>query len=51
MPSPSFVKYASVVLDLYLDKTLDYGINEGQASLIKKGMQVEVPVRESRYDF
>lgn len=45
MPSPSFVKYASVVLDLYLDKTLDYGINEGQASLIKKGMQVEVLVR------
>ncbi len=41
----SFPKYASIILDLYLDKILDYGITEDQAPFIKKGMMVEVPVR------
>lgn len=41
----SFPKYASIILDLYLDKILDYGVTEDQAPFIKKGMMVEVPVR------
>ncbi len=40
-----FAAYASVVLDLRLDKFLDYGIPEDLAPLAKKGMRVEVPVR------
>jgi primosomal protein N' (replication factor Y) len=40
-----FVKYASVILELSIDRALDYGLNEKQAQIIKKGMLVEVPVR------
>jgi primosomal protein N' (replication factor Y) (superfamily II helicase) len=40
-----FLKYASVVLDVSVDKLLDYGLTPEQASIAKKGMRVEVPVR------
>ena len=45
MSSPCFLKYASIILDLYLDKMLDYGVPEPLTSSIKKGMMVEVPVK------
>lgn len=41
----SFVKYASIVLELAIGKMLDYGVTEEQAPHIKKGMLVEVAVR------
>lgn len=40
-----FVKYASVVLDVSVDKLLDYGLLPEQAAIAKRGMRVEVPVR------
>lgn len=40
-----FSAYASVILDLSLNKVLEYGITPEQLPLIKKGMRVEVPVR------
>ncbi len=41
----SFVGFASIVLDVALDKTLDYGITEEQKPLMHLGCRVEVPVR------
>jgi len=41
----SYQRYASVVLDLAIDKPLDYGIPDQYLSIVKKGMQVKVPVR------
>lgn len=40
-------KYASIVLDVALDKPLDYSIPQDLLSSIKVGMRVEVPVRNS----
>lgn len=40
-----FVKYASVILDISIDKHLDYGITADLLPVIKRGMRVEVPVR------
>jgi primosomal protein N' (replication factor Y) (superfamily II helicase) len=37
--------YASVILDVALDKTLDYSIPLELLSSVKKGMRVEVPVK------
>lgn len=45
MSDPSFAKYASVVLDVSVDKLLDYGLLAEQAAVAKRGMRVEVPVR------
>ncbi len=47
--SKNYSQYVSVALDLYLDKLLDYGLDELQALKIKKGMMVEVPVRNKLY--
>lgn len=45
MSNTSFPKYASVILDVSVDKLLDYGLKEEHAAKAKKGMRVEVPVR------
>lgn len=44
-PSQSFIKYASIVLDKSLHKTLDYGVLPEQIERLKRGVKVEVPVR------
>jgi primosomal protein N' (replication factor Y) len=41
----TFAAYASVVLDLALDKPLEYGVTEELSSRISPGVRVEVPVR------
>jgi primosomal protein N' (replication factor Y) (superfamily II helicase) len=41
----TFKKYVSVILDLSLDKTLDYGVPDPFISSIKRGMRIEFPVR------
>ncbi|MEZ5315558.1 MAG: primosomal protein N' [Chlamydiales bacterium] len=41
--SQIFSKYASVVLDIAIGKTLDYGIPDSLT--LKRGMQIKVPVR------
>lgn len=43
----AFVAYASVILDVSVDKTLDYGITADQLPKVQRGMRVEVPVRGS----
>jgi primosomal protein N' (replication factor Y) len=43
-----FVKYASVILELAIDKTLDYGITTQMLPHIRKGMLVEVKVRGTK---
>lgn len=40
-----FVGYASVILDVSVDKALDYGITAEQQPHIQPGVRVEVPVR------
>lgn len=40
-----FVNYAAVILDVSVDKTLDYGITSAQQSTLFPGSRVEVPVR------
>lgn len=40
-----FSKFASVILDVAIDKTLDYGISDELLPIVKKGLRVEVPVR------
>lgn len=40
-----FVSYASVILDVSVDKTLDYGITSEQLSRAHPGTRVEVPIR------
>jgi len=44
----SYPKYASVVLDLAIDKPLDYGIPQTLIEKVKKGTRVEVPLRGKR---
>lgn len=41
----SFVGFASIILDVAVDKTLDYGITAEQRPIIQIGSRVEVPVR------
>lgn len=41
----SFCAYASIILDVAVDKTLDYGITLEQLQRINRGTRVEVPVR------
>lgn len=41
----AFELYASVVLELSIDKMLDYGIPSEYLSVLKPGMRVEVPLR------
>lgn len=41
----NFVAFASVVLDVAIDKPLDYGITSEQQAHIHPGTRVEVPVR------
>lgn len=43
--SDPFHKFASIILDVSVDKLLDYGLTEEQATKAKCGMRVEVPVR------
>jgi len=43
--SPSFPAYASVVVDLAVDKVLDYGITTSQQVIVQPGTRVEVPIR------
>lgn len=45
MNPEKFVKYISVVLDISVDKLLDYGLTAEQSLSAKQGMRVEVPVR------
>lgn len=45
MSRTTFCKYASVILDVSVDKILDYGIPAEMEKQIKKGVRVEVPVR------
>lgn len=45
MSHAPFVKYASIILDVSIDKLLDYGLTEEQAAIAKPGMRVEVPLR------
>lgn len=40
-----FPKYASVILDLSIDKMFDYGLSQEQLPFAKRGCRVEVPVR------
>lgn len=42
MKNIDFIKYASVILDVNLDKMLEYGITEDQADDAKVGTKVEV---------
>ena len=41
----NFVAYAAVILDVAIDKSLDYGITAEQRPLIQRGSRVEVPLR------
>jgi len=45
METDKYAAYASVILDIRLDMTLDYGIAEDQLSQIFRGSRVEVFVR------
>lgn len=45
MNQQHFVKYASVVIDLSIDKLLEYGVGPDLAEQARRGMRVEVPVR------
>lgn len=40
-----FVAYASIVLDVAVDKTLDYGLTAEQHAIVQPGTRVQVPVR------
>lgn len=45
MSKQTFSKYASVLLDISIDKTLDYGIPSELVDHVRRGIRVEVPVR------
>lgn len=45
MTLSAFAKFASIILDVSVDKLLDYGLLPEQAAIAKRGMRVEVPVR------
>lgn len=49
MSSLPFLAYASVILDLSVDKALDYGIPATLTDKIRTGSRVEVPVRGRLY--
>ncbi len=40
-----FSAYASVVLDVSVDKILDYGVTSDQMNNIRRGIRVEVPIK------
>lgn len=40
-----FSKYVSVILDISIHKTLDYGVPDHLVDQVKKGLRIEVPVR------
>ena len=40
-----YSKYASIILDVAIDKTLDYGIPEDQLAHVQRGMRVAIPIR------
>ena len=42
---PTFAKYASVILDVSIDKSLEYGVPAELADKVQRGARVEVPVR------
>lgn len=42
---PNFSKYAAVILDVSIDKTLDYGIPDHLLDKAKRGVRVHVPVK------
>lgn len=44
--SSQFTKFASVILDLSIDKAFDYGIPAELLSTVQRGSRVEVPLRE-----
>ncbi|MCE5318580.1 MAG: primosomal protein N' [Parachlamydia sp.] len=41
----TFSSYASVILDIAIDKTLDYGLTQEQIDLARRGTRVAVPVK------
>lgn len=43
--SKTYRRYAAVVLELSLDKVLDYGVPDEMLATIQPGMRVEVPLR------
>lgn len=45
MKSQEFKKYAAVILELSIDKALDYGIPDDLLEAIRPGVRVEVPLR------
>ena len=45
LPMPEYTKYAAVILDAALDKTLDYAIPNSLLDQVKRGVCVEVPLR------
>lgn len=45
MKNVKFNLYAAVILELSIDKALDYGIPDEYLSTLKPGMRVEVPLR------
>jgi primosomal protein N' (replication factor Y) len=45
MTTGAYPQYASVILDVSIDKLLDYGITPELLPFAKRGMRVEVPVR------
>lgn len=45
MTNSPFACYASIILDLSVHKTLDYGVLPEHADKLKPGMQVKVPLR------
>lgn len=45
MSQNTFASYASVILDVSIEKLLDYGLTAEFAAKAKRGMRVEVPVR------
>lgn len=40
-----FVAYASIILDIAINKVLDYGVTNDQIGKVQRGVRVEVPVR------
>lgn len=42
---PNFQQYASVILDVSIDKTLEYGVPDEMLDKVKRGIRVQVPVR------
>lgn len=47
MPSTLYPLYASIVPELSIDKTLEYGIPDSLCADIKKGMRVKIPIKNT----